>query len=124
MSQQLPSLSFKTSFEVEKQPVKTTFEDAVTESVDAVLSLLGNINKQTIYRYLEKRYSIKKEEIPSNIAEFTDAFEQTFGSVAKLVEVKIIERLHRKYENFSYVTAKGEIDFLEFISNFQRYMES
>jgi len=123
MSQELSALSFETSFTPEKQFAKTTFEVAVTESIDAILSLLGNINKQAIYRYLENRYGIKKEEIPNNIAEFAEAFEQTFGSVAKLIEIKIIERLHAKYENFSYVPADGEIDFLEFISNFQMYME-
>jgi hypothetical protein len=123
MSQQLPALSIEIASTAEKQSVKTPFEDAVTESIDAILSLLGNINKQAIYRYLEKRYSIKKEEIPNNIAEFAEAFEQTFGSVAKLIEVKIIERLHSKYKDFSYVPANGEVDFLEYISNFQRYLE-
>lgn len=123
MSQQLPVLSFENAFTAEKQSAKTAFEDAITESIDSILSLLGNINKQAIYRYLENRYGIKKEEIPNNIAEFADAFEKTFGSVAKLIEVKIIERLHSKYEDFSYVPANEEIDFLEFISNFQRYLE-
>ena len=101
-----------------------TFEDAVIESIDAILSLLGNLNKQAIYCHLENRYGIKKDEIPNNIEAFANAFEQTFGSVGKLIEVKILERLHAKYENFSYVASNGEIDFLEFISNFQRYIES
>jgi hypothetical protein len=124
MSQQLPALSFETIFITEEQSTKAAFEDAVTESIDTILSLIGNTNKQTIYHCLENRYGIKKEEIPDNIPEFAYAFEEIFGSVAKLIEIKIIERLHAKYKDFSYVPENGEIDFSEFISNFHRYIES
>ncbi len=119
MTQQLPALSFETSFITEKQPVKTTFEEEISEAIETVFSLLGNVNKQAIYRFLENRCNIKKEEIPNNIAKFSDAFEETFGSVAKLIEIKIIERLHAKYKDFSYIPVNGDIDFREFMSNFQ-----
>jgi hypothetical protein len=105
------------------EPLETKFETAVTEAIDDSLSALGATNKQTIYRHLENRYGIKKEEIPFKIADFANAVEETFGSVAKVIEVKIIEKLHAKNKDFHYVTKKDELNFTEFISCFQRFLE-
>jgi hypothetical protein len=123
MTQQLPALSFETDSITEKKCTKKTSEREISEAIEEILSLLGNTNKQAIYHYLEDKYAIKKEDIPNNMAKFANAFEQTFGSVAKLIEVKIIERLHARHRDFFYVPSNGDIDFLEFIANFQQYIE-
>lgn len=102
---------------------ETKFEKAVTEAVDESLSALGNCSKQTIYRLLENRYGIRKEEIPRKIAGFAHAVEETFGSVAKLIEIKIIKNLHSKNRNFHYATNKDELNFIEFINNLQNYLD-
>jgi hypothetical protein len=124
MSRELTKLSFQVSFSAQSQSSKPMSDEAITEAIDYILSTLGNTNKQTIYCLLDNKYGIKKEEIPHKIGEFSDAIEQTFGSVAKLIELKIIERLHFKYRDFSYVPINGELDFGEFVSNLQRYLES
>jgi len=124
MSQELTVSNVPCSFLVQNEPFKTDFETAVTEAIDDILSSFGNMVKQAIYRQLENRYGIKKEEIPFKIEDFADAIEQTFGSVAKLIEIKIIERLHAKYRDFFYVPNKEELDFVEFVSNLQHYLES
>jgi hypothetical protein len=103
---------------------KTTFDEAIEESIEAALSLLGNVSKEKVYRHLECTYDLKKENIPRRIGEFAHAFEETFGSVAKLLEIKIIEQLHSKYKNFSYSPMNEDIDFIEFINNFQQYLEN
>jgi hypothetical protein len=103
---------------------ETKFEKAVTEAVDESLSALGNCSKQTIYRHLENRYGIRKEEIPRKIAGFTHAVEETFGSVAKLIEIKIIKNLHSKNRDFHYATNKDELNFIEFINRLQNYLDS
>jgi hypothetical protein len=105
------------------EPLGTKFETAVTEAIDDGLSAFGVANKQTIYRHIENRYGIKKEEIPFKIADFANAIEETFSSVAKVIEVKIIEKLHAKNKDFYYVTKKDELNFTEFISCFQRFLE-
>ena len=105
------------------EPLETKFETAVTEAIDDSLSAFGVANKQTIYRHLENRYGIKKEEIPFKIADFANAIEETFGSVAKLIEIKIIEKIHAKNTDSYYVTKKDELNFTEFISSFQRFLE-
>ena len=123
MRQQLTDLSVSYSFLVQDEPLKTKFETALTEAIDDVLSAFGNTNKQAVYRHLENRYDLKKEEIPFKIEGFANAFEQIFGSVAKLIEIKILERLHAKYRDFSYVPKKGELSFVEFVYNLQLHLE-
>ena len=123
MKQQLTDLSSPCLL-LANEPLGTKFETAVTEAIDDSLSAFGVANKQTIYRHLENRYGIKKEEISFKIADFANAIEETFGSVAKLIEVKIIEKLHAKNKGFYYVTKNDELNFTEFISCFQRYLES
>lgn len=123
MEQQLTAFSIPCLL-LASEPLGTKFESAVIEAIDESLSALGNSNKQTIYRHLENRYGIKKEEIPLKIAGFANAIEETFGSVAKLIEVKIIGKLHSKNKDFYYVANKEELNFIEFIASLQRYLES
>ena len=102
---------------------RTSFDEAIEESIDVTLSLLGNVSKERIYCHLENAYGLKKEEIPKRVGEFSHALEETFGEIARLLEIKIIKRLHSKYRNFSYSPTNEDIDFIEFINNFQLYLE-
>ncbi len=124
MKQGLTELGFEILFSTDDSPGKIAFDQAIEESIEAALSLLGNISKERVYHHLENRYGLKKEDIPRRIGEFTHAFEETFGSVAKLLEIKIIERLHSKFGNFSYSPMHEDIDFIEFINNLQQYLET
>lgn len=94
------------------------------EAIDAVLSGLGDANKQAIYRHLKNNYGINKNEIPYKIEDFAQAIEQIFGSVATLIEIKIIERLHAKYKNFLYTPGNEDLNFVEFVHYLKNYSES
>jgi hypothetical protein len=124
MSQELTVSDDRCSFLVQNELLKTDFEMGVTEAIDEIFLSFGNVVKPAIYHHLENSYGIKKEEIPFKIEDFAEALEQTFGSVAKLIEIKIIERLHAKHKDFFYVPKKGELNFVEFVSNLQNYLES
>ena len=99
------------------------FETVVAEAIDDVLSGLGDVYKKAIYRHLKDNYGINKNEIPYKIEDFARAIEETFGSVATLIEIKIIERLHAKYKNFVYTPEKGELNFVKFIYNLKHHSE-
>ena len=121
---QSPSvLSTPLSFLIENQTSETVFETQLSEAIDVILSALGDSTKEAIYRLLKKAYGINKEDIPNQIEGFANAIEQTFGPVAKLIEIKIIERLHAKYKDFSYAPKKGELNFVEFVYNLQHHLE-
>ena len=96
MNQQLTSLTATFDLKSEKEQLKTSFETAVSESIDEVFTTLGENVKQAFYSYLENKYGIGKEQIPSMIEGFTDAIESIFGDAAKLVELKIMEKLQSK----------------------------
>jgi hypothetical protein len=116
-------LSTPLSFLIENQTSETVFETQLSEAIDVILSALGDSTIEAIYRLLKKAYGINKEDIPNQIEGFANAIEQTFGPVSKLIEIKIIERLHAKYKDFSYAPKKGELNFVEFVYNLQHHLE-
>ncbi len=102
--------------------IPISFDTAVAESVDEVFSTLGENAKQAIYSYLENRYSIRKEQIPRMIEDFTDGIESLFGDAAKLVELKIIEKVQDKVKGFCYKSKSKEILFVEYLSELQKHL--
>jgi len=123
MGQPQTILTAPYSFLVPNEESKTIFENAVAHAIDDVFSSLGDASKRAIYRHLKNNYSINENEIPDKIEDFTRAIEQTFGPVAKLIEIKIIERLHSECEDFSYTPEKGELNFVEFVYYLQHHLQ-
>ena len=102
---------------------EVVFESAVTQAVNDIFSALGENSKQAIYSRLENRYGLCKEDIPTKIEDFARAIEETFGAVGKLIEIKIIERLHEQYADFRYSPKSGQLDFVEYITNLQSCLD-
>jgi hypothetical protein len=120
MTQQLTELT--TICELcEIEPKTFTFEEALAEAIDEVFESLGEDVKQSMYRYLENNYSIRKLQIPTMIENFTGAVESIFGCAAKLVELKIIERLQSKARGFIYKPKNTEILFTDYLNDLQKY---
>jgi hypothetical protein len=124
MTQQLTILSIPCTFSFKNEPLKTKFETAVTEAIDESLSVLGENIKQAIYRQLENKYSIRKEEIPLKIEAFTNTIEFLFGQGAKVIEIGIIEKLHGKIEGFVHKAQKRELFFIDYVADLRSYLES
>ena len=72
------------------------FEKILLEAVDESFRELGESGKQTIYFHLEKKYKIRKQDIPHKIEDFTEALESIFGLGAKLLEIEIMKNLFTK----------------------------
>ena len=103
---------------------KIGFDAAVTGAIDVVFSSLGDPVKQAIYSKLENTYGLKREDVPLKIQEFTEALEQIFGTVSKIVEIKIIEKLHVTYGEFTYVSKEEDLSFVEYAGSLKLYFES
>jgi hypothetical protein len=123
MGQPQTLLSPSCALLMKNQPLEAIFEAMVGRAVDDTLSALGDSPKQAIYRHLKIVYGINKEDIPNKIDAFANAIEQTFGSVAKLIEIKIIENLHSEYEDFCHVPKNNELNFVEYITDLQSRLE-
>ncbi|MGD0645167.1 MAG: hypothetical protein ABSA75_09705 [Candidatus Bathyarchaeia archaeon] len=73
-----------------------TFEESLLEAIDEGLTSLGESAKTAIYFHLEKKYGVKKIEIPNRLEDFSDFLEQIFGSGARNLEILIMAKLHEK----------------------------
>jgi hypothetical protein len=72
------------------------FDRILLSAVEESLSSLGNSSKQAIFFHLESSFKLRKECIPSNLNEFTEALEGIFGPGAPYLERLITEKLHKK----------------------------
>jgi hypothetical protein len=92
------------------------FKELLLEAVDAALSSLGDSSKQAIYFYLEKNFTVKKQDIPNKVKEFANAIEEMFGYGAKILEVEIMKHLYVKIGNgFEYFPEKDILLFVDYI---------
>jgi hypothetical protein len=74
------------------------FEQLLLQAIDESLSSLGESSRQAIYYHLEKRFAIKKEQIPNKIEPFEDALKRIFGIGADFIKTLIMKRLSEKVE--------------------------
>jgi len=104
------------------KPRENSFETAIIEAVDEGFSPFGHSSKQAIYFHLENTFKITKQEIPYKIEEFADAIEQIFGAGAKLIEIRIIEALHKRIQDFVHLPKKRELVFTEYVANLRAFL--
>jgi hypothetical protein len=104
------------------KPRENSFETAMIEAVDEGFAPFGHSSKQAIYFHLENTFKIKKQEIPYKIEEFADAIEQIFGAGAKLIEIRIIEVLHERIQDFLHFPKKGELVFTEYVADLRAFL--
>ena len=96
------------------------YEKNMMNSIEESLSTLGEQTKNIIYKYLEKKHCIEKNQIPSNVEVFVNALESILGNGAKFLEFIIMKRFNEKIGNiieFEY----GEIgDYMKVATEFSK----
>ena len=97
------------------------FQVAIMEAIDETLASFSNVDKQEIYTCLENAFKIKKQEIPYKFEEFTDAIKQVFGVGAKLIEIRTIEMLHKRFPDFMFYPKKSDVFFKEYVVSLRAY---
>ena len=101
---------------------KNKFEAAMTEAVDESLTSFKNVDKQKIYVHLEEAFEIKKQEIPCKIEEFVDAMGQMFGIGAKIVEIRIMEAVHKRMPEFMFTPKRGNVIFKDYVKSLRVFL--
>jgi len=92
------------------------FKELLLEAVDTALSSLGDSSKQAIYFYLEKNFTVEKQEIPNKVEEFANAIEEMLGYGAKILEVEIMKQLYMRIgSGFEYFPEKEDLLFVNYI---------
>jgi len=88
------------------------FNEALFNAVEAgIREVLGETGLQFIYGYLERNFSLKRDEIPEKLEVFSGGLETLLGSGAKVVRQRIYNNL------FSYSGERTDRDkeFLSFL---------
>jgi hypothetical protein len=113
------------TLQLERKKQKTPeekFNFGIARMVDESFSSFRNLDKEAVYLRLEKVCKIKKEEIPFRIDGFADAIEQMFGVAAKLVEIRMIEALHKRFPEFVFIPKEGDVDFKEYVVSLRAFL--
>jgi len=96
---------------------KDSFERVLLKSIDEGLSSLGDSPKRVVYFYIEKKFNIKRHEIPIKTEEFVDALEKIFGLGAKFLEILIIKRLYEEVgQIFEWNERHTDLTFIEYVA--------
>jgi hypothetical protein len=80
------------------------------------LSCLGESGKHAVYFHLERRFGIKKREIPFRVEDFADAVEKIFGPGARLLEIQIMKSLYRNIRRPLGNKKLQDIVFTEYVA--------
>ena len=100
---------------------KQNFETTLLEAIDEIFSSFGNNCKRALYLHLKDNYEIKKKEVPRKIQDFADAIEEIFGAGSRLLEMRIIEALHEKVQDFVYFPQK-DLVFTEYVTSLGSFL--
>ena len=70
--------------------VEPSVLDVIDESLDEIF---GIGKKKMIYYYIEKYFSLKREEIPNNFEKFLECLGMVFGEGAEVIKKVIFKKL-------------------------------
>ncbi|MCW4005172.1 MAG: hypothetical protein NWF04_01030 [Candidatus Bathyarchaeota archaeon] len=73
------------------------FDDVLLQAIEDGLTNLGESPKQIVYFHLEKKFSLKKEDIPKHLENFSLALQSIFGVGGRSIETMILKSLCLKY---------------------------
>jgi hypothetical protein len=82
--------------ELAKQNKNKNFDQILVDAIDEALSNLGENVKVAVYVQLENFFNIKKQEIPSELRDFSKALEQIFGFGVRFLEIMFVQNRHGK----------------------------
>lgn len=83
-----------------------SFQEILLEAVDEGLMVLGESPRAAIYFHIEKYSSLKKDEVPQRLNDFSTATRKIFGMGEPVMEKLILKRLCQKL-NVNYESVKG-----------------
>jgi hypothetical protein len=108
------------------------FDKFLVQAIDEAITSLGEPVKNTIYQHLADDFGITKDDIPQQIAEFSDIIHKIFGLGATRLEIKFMKNLNSRikadvdwpgFECSSSKWIEMEISFEEFVIKMRKCCE-
>jgi len=102
------------------------FNKLLVESIDDVLSSLGEPVKNQLYIRLEEDFSIQKNQIPEQIFLFSEFLIRTFGSSASFIQIKIMKAFNAKLATKAALSLQpiALFDDISFVSYIQEMRDN
>jgi PAS domain S-box-containing protein len=100
------------------------FNESLLAAADDMFSSVGSSAKTAIYFHIENKYNIKKEDIPSNIAKFSEALDQLFGIGSKPLQKIFKQQLKTKLKTNSQITDEESLDLDSFVREIRKVTEA
>lgn len=94
---------------------RKTFDKLFLEAVDEALASLGDSAKQAIYFHLERKFNIRKIEIPYHVEDFSKGLEKIFGLGAQFIEILVMKRLYQRIGQPLEWDEDKELVFAEYV---------
>jgi hypothetical protein len=101
----------------EGKPLKNQIDMKIMEAIDESLASFGDKVRQIVYFHMQSNHNVPKQEIPTKIEELAKALEAIFGIGARLIEMKIIQKLHSKTNGFLYVPKDEDFNLKDYVQN-------
>ena len=98
------------------------FDNVLIQAVDEVFSSFGDAIREVLYNSLEVEFNIMRTEIPLKILEFGNSIKAIFGISAGIVELKIIESIHRSMQSYVYY-GKNDLFFTDYLTTLKGSMQ-
>ncbi len=116
-TQQIFSIQIRSS--VTKQTAELVFLELINTTVDEVLFSLGTAPRKVICYHLEKAFNMKIDDIANNPEKFSEALDQIFGDAAALLEIRMMQKLHRTFPKFKHKIS-NELTFANYLNALKR----
>jgi hypothetical protein len=94
----------------------TIFNKLLLRAVDETLNSLGKSVRQSVYFYMENKFSINRNEIPRNLQEFQGGLERIFGTGARFIEILIMKNLHSEIGLPLVMEKSEQLELIEYVN--------
>ncbi len=112
----------KPTFQITIESSQTTFSETFLEAVDKAFIMFGDKASQAIYGYLKDVHGVNRADLPNKVDTFALALENLFGKASVLVELKIMETLHRSAPEFKFSLKADELSFVCYVKAFRAWL--
>ncbi len=92
-----------------------SFDLLLLKAIDESLSVMGEEPKKALYQYLLSMHSLKTEDIPARIGQFTLSMRRALGAASRVIEKLILKRLYEKIGT-SYQEVQ-RFDFADYVED-------
>ncbi len=97
------------------KPTTNVLDKAILDAIDYAFQMLGNAGSEAIYRCIRETYGLSKSDIPRRFDQFVEAVEAIFGKASCLLEIEILEALHKQLPEFKFAPEPGAFSLVSYV---------